>query len=770
MIYHYAKSFLISAKKNRFFYSINLIGFFTGFLLLAVIFSFVYQEFSFDRFHKNADNIYRIHSGGYGVTPLCFAEKLNNQIPEISSMVRFSKSSLTVLNHAEKIEIKNTYYTDPEIFSTFSFNLIYGNASDALKEPFSIVLSRSTSNLLFTETDATGQTIRDKDGTTYTVTGIMEDIPFNSHIQSNAFISLETLRHSADSSMFDCGAWGNLTYVCLSDNANLEETELKINTILKEVRMGPEDNKVRLEIQSLTEIYFDGDQNKFDGSQHGNRQVVLVYSAISVLILLIVIINYINLSLAIAASRTKEIAIRKINGATRFQIVGQILFETFVFVLIAYVLTILLIELMLPELSSLLNLTISQSIARPELYLYYLFGMIGVGLIAGLIPGVSLSKINVIKTLKNESALSSRGYLRRIMLVFQLIIVAVLLNATFIMKSQLNYLLHKKLGFNYEQVVYFNLDKDLIAGKEVLKSSLVKNPKIQFVSYSSSLIGDEFPKIFAKGETDEKLCSVCSIDPDYVDLYEIKVKYGRNFERNMKTDIEKSCLLNEEACREFGFQQPVGKKFEGRTIIGVVEDFNFSSLHQKIGALIIYHWGDENMAQMKISDKDSGETIEFIRNACKRISPDFQDDISFLENRINGLYDTEKNLKDSILIYSIATFIIALLGLFGLTLFMIKKKSREIGLRKLFGSKPFDTFKLLSKEQMWLVAIANLLAMPISYLLMQKWLTNFEYSVDIKGVVFFLTFLITMAFTLIAIASLILKTHRMDLIKVLKKE
>lgn len=770
MIYHYAKSFLISAKKNRFFYSINLIGFFTGFLLLVVIFSFVYQEFSFDRFHNNAENIYRIHSGGYGVTPLCFAEKLNNQIPEISSIVRFSKSSLTVLNHAEKVEIKNTYYTDPEIFSTFSFNLLSGNAADALREPFSIVLSQSTSKLLFAETNASGQTIRDCDGTTYTVTGIMEDIPFNSHIQSNAFISLETLRHSADSSMFDCGAWGNLTYVCLSDYANNQEAELKINTLLKEVRLGPEDNKVELELQPLTEIYFDGAQNKFDGSQHGNRQVVLVYSAISVLILLIVVINYVNLSLAIAASRTKEIAIRKVNGATKLQIVGQILFETFAFVLIAYAMASFLMELMLPELSSLLNLTISQSIARPALYLYYLFGMIGIGLIAGLIPGISLSKINVIKTLKNESVLSSHGYLRRIMLVFQLIIVAVLLNATFIMKSQLSYLLHKKLGYNYEQVVYFNLDKDLIADKEILKNSLVKNPKIQFISFSSGIMGGEFTKSFIEDETDEKLCNFYGVDPDYLDLYEIKMKYGRNFEWDMKTDIQQNCLINEEACRVFGLQQAIGKKLGGKTIIGVVEDFNFASLHHKVGALVIYRWGDENMAQIKISDRDSGETIEFIRDACKRISPDFQDNISFLENRINGLYNAEKNLKDSIMIYSIATFIIALLGLFGMTLFMIKKKSREIGLRKLFGSKPFDTFKLLSKEQMWLVVIANLLAMPISYLLMQKWLANFEYSVDIRGLVFFETFLITMAFTLIVIASLILKTHRMDLIKVLKKE
>ncbi len=770
MICHYAKSFLISAKKNRFFYSINLIGFFTGFLLLAIIFTFVYQEFSFDRFHRNANNIYRIHSGGYGVTPLCFAEKLNNQIPEISASVRFSKSSLTVIKESEKIEIKNTYYTDPDIFNIFSFRLLHGNASDAFKEPFSIVISRSTSIQLFARDDASGQTIRDKDGTTYTITGIMEDIPFNSHIQSNAFISLETLRHSADSNMFDCGSWGNLTYVYLSDKANSKETEVKINTILKEVRMGPVDNKLVLKLQPLTEIYFDGAQNKFDGSQHGNRQVVLVYSAISILILLIVIINFINLSLSIAASRTKEIAIRKINGATKPQIVSQILFETFAFVLISYVVVLLLMELMLPELSSLLNLTISQSFARSELYLYYFFGMVGVGFVAGIIPGVSLSKINAIKALKNESVLSSRGYLRSILLVFQLVIVAVLLNTTFIMNSQISYLLHKKLGYNYEQVIYFNLDKDLLASKEMLKNSLLKNPKIQFVSFSSGLIGGEFTKAFIKAGSDEILCNFYSVDPDYLDLYEMKIKYGRNFEWDMKTDIRKSCLINEEACRAFGLKQAIGQKFDGRTIIGVVEDFNFTSLHQKIGPLVIYRWGDEDIAQIKISDRDADETLEFIRDACKDISPGFYDNLSFLENRISRLYDAEKNLKDSMLIYSIATFIIALLGLFGLTLFMIKKKSREIGLRKLFGSKPYDTFKLLSKEQVWLVAISNFLAMPISYLLMQKWLANFEYSLDIRVFVFFETFLITMAFTLIAIAFLILKTHRINLINALKQD
>lgn len=770
MIYHYLKSFLRSVKRNRFFYSVNLIGFLTGFLLLTVIFTFVYQELSFDRFHKNINNIYRIHSGGYGVTPLCFAEKLQNKIPEISGIIRFSQSNLTIISKNKKVEIGKVYFTDPEIFRIFSFKLLSGDTSNVLKSPFSIVINNLTAIKLFGKSTVIGESIQDKDGTIFTIKGVMEDIPYNSHIQSNAFISIETLKHIGDDRTFNCGSWGHLTYIWLSEKSNYKEAEVKINEILKDSRMGFNENKFVLMLQPLKKVYFDAENNKFDGSKHGSLQTVIIYFAISILILFIVMVNYINLSMAIFGSRIKEVAIRKIIGANKGQIVKQVLLESLTVSFLSFMVALLFIELMLPKLSSLLNIPIYQSQNRSILYMFYFVGISFIGLVTGLIPGFSLSKIREINALKNESFLCSNGYQRKILLAFQLLIVAVLLNSTIIINNQLRYIFNKDLGFRYENVVYFNLSKDLLDKKELLKDNLLKNPKIEFVSFSYGLIGDEFTKGFMKIDENEKFCSFYSVDPDYFNLYKMKIKYGRNFSWNLKTDIDNSCIINEELCRVFGLKNPINKKIGNKTIIGLVEDFNFSSLHKKVEPLVINWWNNENVVQIKISKEKVDETLLYIQRSCKDISPDFECNYSFLNNRIKELYKPEIRLKESFVVYSTVTFLIALLGLFGVTLFMIKKMIKEICLRKLFGSSLKDTFILLSKEQVWIVVFSNILAIPISYLLMSKWLDNFQFRVDIGSLIFIKTFLITLTFTLAAIAFIIIKTHRISPMSTLKQE
>ena len=285
MIYHYIKPFLKSLKKNRFFYIINLIGFVTGFLVIIMIFTFVYQELSFDKFYKNANNIYRITAGGYGVTPPCFADKLNNRIPGITGIARLSARNLTIVNNNKEVNIGRTFYADPEVFGIFSFKLLAGNTTDVLNTAFSIVIDRSTANKLYGKTSPVGETIREKDGTTYTITGIMDDIPYNSHIKGNAFISIATLKQISDRKTFDCSTWSILTYVCLSDKTNITETEGKINSELKDFLMGPKDNKMSLKLEPLKNIYFDYDNNKYDGSEHGNLQIVKMCLAISLLLL-----------------------------------------------------------------------------------------------------------------------------------------------------------------------------------------------------------------------------------------------------------------------------------------------------------------------------------------------------------------------------------------------------------------------------------------------------------------------------------------------------
>lgn len=771
MVYHSLKLFIISIRKNRLFHLLNLTGFISGFLLITIIFTFVHQELSFDRFHTNADKIVRIHSKGYGVTPLCFADKLKNKIPEISGIIRFSKTNLSIKNGKTKTELKNIHYTDPEIFQIFSFRLLSGNISTVLQNPYSIVLDESTAIKLFGNTNVIGKTITNEQGKNYTITGIMENIPKNSHIQSQAFISMETFRLEQENRTFDCGSWGHLTYLHLSGQSDYKTTEKKINVVLEDSRMGSKEAKFILKLQPLLEIYFDGANNKYDGSIHGNKQTVFIYLAIAMVILLIVITNSINLSLGILGSRAKETAIRKIHGVKKSQIILQILIESCALSFFTFIVAIIFIESMLPELSSFLNLPISPSIDRLWLYVYFFIGFFAIGLITGIIPGILLSNVDELKILKKQTFFRPNAHQQSFMLVLQLTIVAVLVNSTFTLKNQIDYLIQKDLGFNSKDVVYFSLNEHLVLKKEILKDILLKDPNIKSVSFSSGLVIDNFAKAIMESEEMEKICNFYSADPNFLKLYEIKLKNGRNFSWDLKTDIKNSCIVNEETCKVFGLTDPINKKIGGKTIVGVVEDFNFSSLHNKVEALVIHWWNDnENTAQLKISEKSPDKTLAYIHKTCKEISPDYENNTSYVTHRIDSLYKSEKALKQSLGVYSIVTFIIALLGLFSMTLFTIKKKTKEISLRKLFGANLYSTLRLLSRTQVLIVVISNGLAFPISYLLMEEWLNNFQYKTDFDLMTLIKTFLITLVFTVVTILFIIIKTHSGNLISNFRQE
>ncbi len=767
---HNIKSVLKSVRKNRFFYFINLVGFITGFLVLTIIFNFVFQELSFDRFHTNSDRIYRINCNGYGVTPPCFAEKLAGKIPEIEGVVRFRSENITVVQKSAVVQIGRAYYTDSDIFDQFSFKIISGDMEKALDAPYSMVINQSTADKLFRNESPIGQSIRDKRGTIYTISAVMEDLPFNSHLQANAFVSIETLREKDEDRYFSCGAWSILTYVCLSENADYTVAEQKMNELLYDFRMGNDDGKFHLNLQPLEEVYFGADANKFDGCKHGNRQTVLLYFAISLLILLIVIINYVNLATLISGGRIKEIAIRKINGAGRFQIISQVVFEALVTVLVSFGIALLVIDVLLPQISKLLNISVSDSQNRSVIYLCYFVGILLVGFICGLIPGFVLSKIPEMKALKNELFLSSRGYQRKALLVVQLLIVAVFLNATFIINNQINFVLDKDIGFNYDQVVYFEADRTLAEKGEVLKNKLMQNPEVESVSFSYGVIGrDPGGAVMACNEK-RKLCKFLTVDPDYLDLYQMTLRDGRNFSWDLQTDIENNCIINEAACKAFELTDPIGKKVNTRTVIGVVHDFNYTSLHNQVDPLVMFCDKGETTVQVKIASIKKPETIHFIKSVCKDISPDFKSEIGLMDTRIRELYQSEQDLKSSFMMYSVVTFIIALLGLFGLFLFTIRKRAKEICIRKVFGASLNDTFKLLTKEQILIVSVSNILAIPITCLVMNNWLSNFQYRVGPGVLVFFETYVITTVFTLLTIVILIFKTHRTNVVETLKYE
>jgi len=769
MIYYYIKSFLRSIRKNFFFHSINLTGFFAGIFLLTILFTFIDQEFSFDRFHKNRASIYRIHSGGYGVTPLCFGEQIKNRIPEVEKIVRFNLKELILVLNEKEFDIKEAYYVDPEILEVFSFRIKNGNAARALDAPFSIVISQSVSERLFGDRSALGETVQDKDGSVYTITGIMEDLPYTSHIRANAFIPIETLRRTQGEEAFNCGNWNNLTYLQLTEHVDIKETERKLNALLEDSRMETSDGKLVLQLEPITKIYFDSVNNKFDGSIHGNLQTVVLYSAIALLILLIVMINYINLSVAISGSRLKQISVQKISGATNSGIIRQFAMESCGIAWISFLISWLMIELLLPRISHMLNLSISASFSRFPLYGYLSAGILCVGAIAGFLPGRYITRINLVRSLKNESVFTSRGIQRKVLLVIQLTIVSLMLNSTSVINRQIHFILKKDMGFRQENIVSFYLDKTLKDKHELFKQALLQNPALKAVSFSDGFMGDGLTKRPVNLDNVEKLCNFLSIDPEYIGLYSIRLKYGRNFSRELGTDRQVGYLFNEAACRSFGIEDPVGKMIRDKMIVGVVYDFNFSTLHNQIEPLIMT-WEEGNAIQIKIANENQQETINFINAAYGNISPGTKSNLTFLDKRIKKLYKPELDLKSSFRVYSFITFFIALLGLFGLTLFQARKMTKELSLRKIYGAGLLDTLGRFAREYIPIIMTSNAIAVPISLWFMNKWLAHFQYKAELGPIIFIKTLILTSFFTLLAVSFLIFRTQKTDPLKTLKQE
>lgn len=769
MFNYYIKSFITSVRKNQFFYSINLIGFLTGFVIFLVILTFIYQEISFDKFHEKADHIYRINSGGYGVTPLCFGEKLGNNIPEISDIIRFSSSELIIIDDDQPLNPKKIYYTDNTVFDVFTFKLLKGNRKDVLKEPYSIVISKSVSKQLFGNKSSIGETIKTKKGIIYTITGVMEDMPENSHIQCELFSSIETLS-SIDKNAINCGGWGHLTYLLLQKNTNPKVVEKKINTILEDNRMRDSNGVFELKLENLKKIYFDHENNKFDGCMHGDRQTVIIYFAVSFLLLFLVMINYINLFIAISSNKLKSLAINKILGASRTQIINQFIFESLALSTISFIISVAIIELFLPEISQLINLKLNSSQNWQFVYLTFFVGISLIGILTGYISGFSISKLKAINVLKRESFFKSKGIQRKLILVLQLSIVAVLLNSSFIINNQLKYVLTKDLGFDYSNIVFFRLNDELENKTEVLKNLLIKNPGIKTISFSSSMIGEGFGKSpFDKNDHTE-LCNFISVDPEYIDLYKLNIIEGRNFSTEYLSDFGNSCIINEQAYKAFELNNPINDSLGKRKIIGVINDFNFSSLHNSIEPLIIYCDKPNPYIQIKINPNNYNEIVLQVQKICDSLSPNNNIEISNLENHLKNLYKAEYDLNKNFKVYSSITLIIALLGIIGLALFMIKKKYKEIGIRKLFGAKFKDLFFILTKEYFWIILTANVLALPLTLKIMNKWIANFQYKLDFANAVYLKTFLIELTFTLLAIFLIIMKTYRVDPLEVLKEE
>lgn len=792
MFKNYFKIAFRNLWRHKGFSIINIAGLSVGITAAFLIFLYVHFEMSYDNFHTKADRIYRIvcdiktpteviKAGGpsWAVPP-----NVKSEFPEVESFVRISGASLLVRKGDIKFQEENSAFADSALFKVFDFKLIKGNANTALKDQFSVVLSETSAKKYFGSADPLGQTLLvTGDQLPAKVTGVMQDIPENSQIEADMFFSMSTLTQNLNKGIDEqWGNYGSSAYVLLRANTNARALENKFPAFL-EKRNGKEMKESQmyatLFLEPLRDVYL---RSTRDGAR-GNINNVYIFSIIAIFILLIACINFVNLTTARSVERAKEVGIRKVVGALKQQLASQFIGESVIICLIAFVLTIILAVLLLPLFNQLAGKAVSDGIFSNIGYLLILFaGSIGIGLLAGIYPAVVLAGFQPISVLKGRFSTGTKGiFLRKGLVVVQFTISIALIIGTIVVYRQMDYMRNQDLGFSKEQMIILNTNGD--PKKTALKESLANISGVKSTALSSSVPGGGNPGAYSeienkKGDLQIANLDLYFVDFDYIPQFNIKMVAGRPFSKGFGTDTTQAMILNEAAVKMFGYsspQQAIGRRFkqwgrEGK-IIGVMKDFHFRSLQENIKPLSMrIEPNGSDLVSVKVEAANVQATLAAIENKWKAMIPDRPFSYYFLDEFFERQYRSEVRFGNLFLNFAILAILISCLGLLGLASYSTTQRTREIGIRKVMGASVPGIVNLLSKEFLKLVLIAFLIASPLTWFFMYKWLQDFAYRTDLSWVVFVLAGITAAMIALLTISFQAIKAALANPVKSLRTE
>ncbi|MDH4196091.1 MAG: ABC transporter permease [Candidatus Aminicenantes bacterium] len=769
---------------------INLAGLASGMACFLLILTYVRFETSYDRFHPNAGRIHRLISVrkgmGMGITaPDPLAPLLKAEIPGINRFARIMPPfGKPVLQAGDKQFFQKGFFAEAAFLEIFSFPPASGGHEAALDGPSKIVLTRATAEKFFGKQDAVGKTMifRDLDKPRdLTVTAVLKDVPSNSHLKFDYLISMDTLRSDKGYS-YVFGHWNVAnfpTYLELSEGASPAAVETAISAWIS--RLTAEGNKNRPfhmhKLQALLDIHLKSDFVR-DYADTGDLRSVRLFMAIAILVLLIACINHINLATARSAVRAREIGIRKVTGAYRTQVFQQFLAESLAVMVLAGGFALGLIALILPWFGSLvgaplrLNLVGGGSVL-PWLAMTIIFVCLG----AGAYPAAILSSLRPVQTLREFSAAGKKGtLLRSVLVVSQFTASVVLIAATVVVFGQMKYVRSMRLGYNREHVVVIPaFEKETDQKMVAIKSELDERPEVVKASLTSGLptdIGQHWSGWAAVKEDGTKVeCDfTCDyVDENFLDVFEIGLAAGRNFRPGDKDVI----ILNEAAIRDFGWKEPVGKKLKfGATnyeVVGIVEDFHFASLHSRIAPMALLFETGSKLA-VRVRPGDLAKTLGVLRSVFEKNTHGQPFDFFFLDDAFNTLYKKETRTGQMFGAFAGLAILIACLGLFGLTSFNVTRRTKEIGVRKVLGASVARLVLLLNRNFIRLVTIANLLAWPLAYVAMNKWLEDFAYRISVRPWIFLLSSLMSLAIAVLVVGGQTVKAARMNPSETLRYE
>ncbi len=762
MIRSYIITALRALVRNRVTSGINIGGLAAGIAASVLIMLYVFSELSVDKFNENYDRIYRLEVGDFHVTGTAQALILKEEIPGVRQSARMDFRYRPLLRLGDDhYRLEQFVYADSTLFDVFTFEFIRGDPATALQLPFSLVLTASEAGRLFGSEEPLGQIVTFSDNREYTVTAIIEDIE-NFHLPITALGSFSSLPYLENDDNHDRHMFSYmnfLTYVLLDENTDPEIIADGFDQLIDE--RFPDARRFDFRLRPLSNIYFNRDLDDSPPVRHGNLPLVYTLVAVAGFILIIAIVNFINLATANASSRYGEIGVRKIMGAAKENLVIQFLAESLIMSAFAFLLGVVLVEILLPVFNNLLSVDLSFNLFDSKLFALSLLLLVLVtGILAGLYPALYLSSLKYPAILKGEIT-RGRGALhfRRALIVFQFAISIALIIGTIVVHRQVEYMRNKPLGFNKQDILTVRLNRDVAAVREVFRDQLVQSDAIESVSMSNNLPGyiTWFNTWNIKGE--QKPHKFLPIDPEYINLMDIKLKEGRNFDLNRMADQENTFILNEEAVKYFGFEEPAGKEFMvgGESpirIIGVIEDFHFRSLHEPIGPLVL-GWQNRNLgfANIRIRPGSTAEAIVHIRKKWETLSPGSSFEYRFLDEEIDKLYLSEVRIGRLFRYFALLAVIIACMGLYGLSTFVTMQRTKEIGIRKVLGSSAGQIVFLLTSEfTRWVIA-ANIIAWPLAYLAVSRWLENFPYRIEPGLPVFVIAGVIALLIALVTVGS-----------------
>jgi len=798
MIKNYFKTAWRNLWKNKIYSTINVVGLSIGMAACIAILLFVFYERSFDKFHTK--NIYRLNevqkfegmvaAQKVALSMYPMAPTLKTDFPEIKNYTRINGAGKVPLNYGEKkIYIDRVCYVDSTILQIFDFKLLQGDRNTALEKPNSIVITKEIAESFFGKENPIGKTLVSyrRDTTNLIVTGVLENVPQNSQLQFKGLIPFRTIERPQWMENWG-GNWLN-TYLELAPKTNIAALEKKFPDYLKRHMSNDNWKNYELFLLPLGEVHGGASDIGLDSFnyQQFDKGYTKIFFIIALVVLLIACVNFMNLSTARSAERAREVGVRKSIGASRWQLSMQFIGESIMMAFIALFFAIILVKLFLPAIENLSQRDLDFPIfTNWKLILSLLGGTIGLGIISGLYPSVYLSSFQPVKVLKGSAQTGrSKSVLRNILVVTQFASAIFLIIATTFALRQLNFMKNRATGFDREQVVNIPLNQGTDRKYDLLKKELLQNSLVSGVTASQDILGSHLDQSGIEFKGDGPMRELTStrliVDADYLNLYKIQLAEGRNFSPDSSAN-GREYIINESLAKELlkdntkaDFSSLIGKHFGFDSIgqiVGVAKDFNFNSLHHKIETMFMFNqtqWG-LSTASVKINGSRAKDALTYIESVWKKINPGIPYEYKFLDDHFKDVYRADSQISTIVGALAMLAIIISCLGLFGLASYAAEKRVKEVGIRKVLGASLQHIVFKLSKDFLKYVLIAALIALPLSWFAINKWLQDYAYRVEISWWIFLVAVVLALVIALVTISFQAIKAAIANPIKSLRTE